>query len=38
MQAAQGYPEPVLELRDLLNTYLDRMFGEDATTTESPHG
>ena len=23
MQAAQGYPEPVLELRDLLNTYLD---------------
>ena len=23
MQAAQGYPEPVLELRDLLNSYLD---------------
>ena len=23
MQAAQGYPEPVLKLRDLLNTYLD---------------
>ena len=23
MQAAKGYPEPVLKLRDLLNTYLD---------------
>jgi guanosine-3',5'-bis(diphosphate) 3'-pyrophosphohydrolase len=23
MQAAQGYPEPVIELRNLLNTYLD---------------
>ena len=23
MQAAQGYPEPVLKLRDLLNTYLE---------------
>ena len=23
MQAATGYPEPVLKLRDLLNTYLE---------------
>src|SRR5688572_581079 len=23
MQVANGYPEPVLKLRDLLNTYLD---------------
>jgi hypothetical protein len=35
MQAANGYPEPVLKLRDLLNTYLDP---ENVATTGANPG